>query len=170
MVSYTRGGLRALPILVAGIVGLIALGNGMVFAQSFSAALTGTVKDISGAVLTGAKVTIALECRGANGLIEEVPGIQSAVAQIFEDVSMHLIGPRVGHHADLPSGALPVLGAISVGENVELPHGFHAQQFSAGPIRRNELTCTVPGYPVDSVDHEPVGFRPFPRHGKHVPV
>src|SRR5712691_470587 len=58
MVSYTRGGLRALPILVAGIVGLIALGNGMVFAQSFSAALTGTVKDISGAVLTGATVTV----------------------------------------------------------------------------------------------------------------
>src|SRR5579864_9249616 len=51
--------LSALPRLaVAGIIGLIALGNGLVCAQSFSAALTGTVKDMSGAALPGAAVTV----------------------------------------------------------------------------------------------------------------
>src|SRR5712691_1491408 len=49
--------LSALPRLaVAGIIGLVALGNGLVFAQS--AALTGTVKDTSGAVLPGAAITV----------------------------------------------------------------------------------------------------------------
>ena len=59
MASNLRRGLSALPKLVAvGIIGLIALGNGLVFGQGFSAALTGTVKDMSGAVLTGATVTV----------------------------------------------------------------------------------------------------------------
>src|SRR6266849_5861065 len=59
MASNIRGGLSALPRLaVAGIIGLIALGNGLVFAQGSNGAITGTVKDMSGAVLTGAAVTI----------------------------------------------------------------------------------------------------------------
>src|SRR6266849_476808 len=51
--------LSALPRLaVAGIIGLVALGTYPVFAQNFSASLTGTVKDTSGAVLPGAAVTV----------------------------------------------------------------------------------------------------------------
>ena len=57
MASTTKRGLSALPRLaVAGMIGLVALGNGLVFAQS--AALTGTVKDMSGAALPGAAVTV----------------------------------------------------------------------------------------------------------------
>jgi hypothetical protein len=59
MVSKTRRDLSALPRLaVAAMLGLIALGNCPVFAQGFSAALTGTVRDVSGAVLAGAAVTV----------------------------------------------------------------------------------------------------------------
>src|SRR5258708_10892929 len=57
MASNTRGSLSALPSLVAGIIGLI-LGNGLVFAQGSNGAITGTVKDMSGAVSTGAAVTV----------------------------------------------------------------------------------------------------------------
>jgi len=58
MASYILRGLSALPRLVAAIIALSALGNGLVFAQGSTAALTGTVKDMSGAVLTGAAVTV----------------------------------------------------------------------------------------------------------------
>src|SRR5713226_2454029 len=44
--------------IVVGLVGLIALGNGLVFAQGFTAAITGTVKDTSGAAVVGATVTV----------------------------------------------------------------------------------------------------------------
>jgi hypothetical protein len=43
---------------IVGIIVLIALGSGLVFAQGSTAAITGTVKDASGAVLQGAVVTI----------------------------------------------------------------------------------------------------------------
>src|SRR5712691_5878526 len=57
MVSSKSRSLSVLPRLaVAGLIGLIALGNGLVFAQS--ASLTGTVKDMSGAALPGAAVTV----------------------------------------------------------------------------------------------------------------
>src|ERR1700692_2020150 len=56
MVTNKSRKLSAPPrLVVAGIIGLIALGNGLVFGQS--AALTGTVKDASGAALPGAAVT-----------------------------------------------------------------------------------------------------------------
>src|SRR5690349_18155014 len=59
MLSKTRTGLSALPgLAVARMIALVALGNCPVFAQSFSATLTGTVRDTSGAVLTGAAVTV----------------------------------------------------------------------------------------------------------------
>src|SRR5712692_8251479 len=58
MGSKTGRGLRALPQLVAGIIGLIVLGNCPVFAQGFTAAIIGTVKDTSGAVLPGAAITV----------------------------------------------------------------------------------------------------------------
>jgi carboxypeptidase family protein len=51
--------LSALPSLaVAGIIGLVALGSCPIFAQNFSAAIIGTVKDVSGAVLPGSAVTV----------------------------------------------------------------------------------------------------------------
>ena len=57
MVTSKGESLSALPrLVVAGMIVLFALGNCPVFAQS--ASLTGTVKDMSGAVLTGAAVTV----------------------------------------------------------------------------------------------------------------
>src|SRR5258708_10355353 len=58
MASYTRGSLFVLPSLVAGIIGLIALGNGLVFAQGSTGAITGTVRDSSGAAVAASAVTL----------------------------------------------------------------------------------------------------------------
>src|SRR5207245_7822034 len=44
--------------IVVGLVGLIALGNCPVLAQGFAGAITGTVKDTSGAAVVGATVTV----------------------------------------------------------------------------------------------------------------
>ena len=58
MVSRTGTSLYAPARLAAAIIVLIALGNGPVFGQGTTAAITGTVKDMSGAVLEGAAVTV----------------------------------------------------------------------------------------------------------------
>src|SRR5712692_1220420 len=57
MVSITGRGLSALPKLAA-IIGLIALSNCPLFGQGSTGAITGTVKDVSGAVLQGAAITV----------------------------------------------------------------------------------------------------------------
>src|SRR5881392_702065 len=57
--ASTRGkSLYALPSLVAGMIGLIVLGNCPVFGQGSTGAILGTVKDVSGAVLPGAAITV----------------------------------------------------------------------------------------------------------------
>src|SRR5712692_9496608 len=43
---------------IAGFLALIALGTGLIFAQGSTGAITGTVKDVSGAVLQGAAITV----------------------------------------------------------------------------------------------------------------
>jgi hypothetical protein len=48
----------ASKMLLAKIIGLVALGNGLIFAQGFTAAITGTVKDMSGAAVEGAAVSV----------------------------------------------------------------------------------------------------------------
>ena len=58
MLTGTGRRVSALPTLVAAIMGWVASGNCLVFAQGFTAAITGTVKDMSGAVLPGAAITV----------------------------------------------------------------------------------------------------------------
>src|SRR6266852_3973241 len=58
MASLTRGRRYALPTLVAGIISLIALGTCTVFGQGSTGSITGTVRDVSGAVLPGASVAV----------------------------------------------------------------------------------------------------------------
>ena len=58
MLSGTGDCLYAPARLAAAIIGLIAFGNCPVFAQGFTAAITGTVKDMSGAAVEGAAVSV----------------------------------------------------------------------------------------------------------------
>src|ERR1700730_4324912 len=58
MVSRTGKSLYVPARLAAAIIGLLALGTGLVFGQGSTGAVTGTVKDMSGAVLQGTAVTV----------------------------------------------------------------------------------------------------------------
>src|SRR5712691_13100490 len=58
MDSKRGRGLSALPQLVAGVLAFIVLGNCPVFGQAFTASITGSPRDVSGAVIPGAAVTI----------------------------------------------------------------------------------------------------------------
>src|SRR5262249_12157476 len=103
-------------------------------------------------------------------IIEEVPGIQGAVAQKLERASVPLVRPGGRHNADLPAGAFSVLGAIGVRQNVVFPHCVHTEQLAAGSGRRNEKTAGVPANVVDAIDHKTVGFRPLARYGERRPL
>jgi hypothetical protein len=58
MVSFRSRGLSSLPTLVAEIIGLLALGTSLVFGQGSTGAITGTVKDMSGAAVERAAITV----------------------------------------------------------------------------------------------------------------
>src|ERR1700693_258726 len=59
MVTSKIRSLSALPrLVVAGIIGLIALGNGLVFSQGSTAAITGSVRDATGASVPATAITV----------------------------------------------------------------------------------------------------------------
>src|SRR2546428_12442119 len=57
MFNWRQRGFTKLATTLMGILGVIALAGGLVFGQSFSAAITGVVRDATGAVLPGVSVT-----------------------------------------------------------------------------------------------------------------
>jgi len=57
MVRRRRKSFYALAALMAGMIGLIVSGSGPVFGQNFSAAMSGSVRDATGAVLPGVSIT-----------------------------------------------------------------------------------------------------------------
>src|SRR5260370_14131377 len=80
---------------------------------------------------------------------------------------MELIGSGLSHHSDLSPGALSILGAVGVTDDVILPHCVNAQQLSTGAswgyggiarsrvfhaVQQNNIFSTAP-----------------PRHGEQVP-
>ena len=102
-------------------------------------------------------------------MVEEVPVVQCAVAQIFKDASVQLVGPGSRDHADLSARSFAVFRAIAVRENVEFPHRVHTEQLPAHPHGRNELAGAVLANPVEPVQQIAVGFHPLARHGERGP-
>src|SRR5207247_9601698 len=90
------------------------------------------------------------------GILEEVLGIQSAVAVILEDAAMPLVRSGRGHNADLPSGSFPILSAIRVLKDVVFPHRLVAEQFGTGLGGRNDLVAGVPSSPLDGCRQKPI--------------
>src|SRR5215471_13951887 len=89
--------------------------------------------------------------RSANGVIEEVAGIQGVVTQKLKGAPVDLVGSRGSQNDDLSSSPFAILSAIGVRENVEFPHGLHAEQLPARSVRRNELPRCGSAHPVDPV-------------------
>src|SRR2546427_3938192 len=57
MVNWREKDLTRLATTLMGILGVIALAGGLVFGQNFSAAMTSVVRDATGAVLPGGRIT-----------------------------------------------------------------------------------------------------------------
>src|SRR5881296_1627472 len=57
MVNWRERGFTKLATTLIGIVGVITLAGGLVFGQNFSAAISGSVRDTTGAVIPGTTVT-----------------------------------------------------------------------------------------------------------------
>src|SRR5438094_8317411 len=57
MVNWRKRGFKRLGTTLIGILGVIALASGLVFGQNFSAAISGFVRDSTGAVIPGTTVT-----------------------------------------------------------------------------------------------------------------
>ena len=76
MTNNIGGGPYARPRLAAsiiGLIGLILLGNCVMFAQGFAGAITGTVTDTSGAVLPGTMVSVKHLETGLTRAVEADP-------------------------------------------------------------------------------------------------
>ena len=54
------------------------------------------------------------------GAVEEIAGVQRAVAKIFEDAAVKLVAAGLADHADLPGGAGAILGRIVARIHAEL--------------------------------------------------
>ena len=107
---------------------------------------------------------VSLERRGADRLIEKVPGIQLVIAQKLKDRAMQLVGARLRDHADLRAGALAVFGRISIADHIEFPDGVNAQQLSANAARSD--TDVAAARVFDTIQEENVVIRPPPSHSE----
>src|SRR5207245_10401887 len=112
---------------------------------------------------------VALEGWRSSGCVEEVAGVEGAIAQILEEVSMQLVRSRRGHDADLSAGAFAILGAIAIRQDVVFPHGVDSKQHPAGAGRGNEQARGVGTDVIDSIDQKSIRFRPLARHGESRP-
>src|SRR5579884_183075 len=59
--------------------------------------------------------------------IKEVARIEGAVAQVFVQRTMELVGAGAGNDEHLRTGTLAVLGGVRITQHVELAHGIHAE-------------------------------------------
>ena len=58
--------------------------------------------------------------------VEVVARVKNLVAVKEIAASMYLIGSRLGDHVDYRARVPPLVGAVEIGLNLELPDGFHA--------------------------------------------
>ena len=83
---------------------------------------------------------------------------------------MPLVRSRSGDHGDLSARSFAIFGAIGVAEDVVFPHGVHAKQLVAHPIRRIRSTLRVGADVVHSVDRPAIGFLPLARYRERGPA
>src|SRR5712692_7119799 len=143
MVSKTWSGLHALPRLAAGIIGLIALGNGLVFAQGFTGAITGTVKDVSGAALVGAAVTVKHLDTGLTRTVEADASGNYSVSSLPVG-EYELTAEKMGFQREVRRGINLVVAQEAV-VNLTLQVGSIVQQVTvteAAPLVNTTMTQT----------------------------
>ena len=69
-------------------------------------------------------------------MIEEVSGVEGAVAQEFVGVAVELVRAGGSDDIDLRAGTLAVFGAVSVLDDGKFPHRVDAQELPADSAGR----------------------------------
>src|ERR1022692_871821 len=77
----------------------------------------------------GAAKLISAE-RSDIALIEEIPGIERAVAEEFKNGSVEPIAAGLSDDRDLRAGSLAVFGRVGSAQDIELPHGIDTEKIS----------------------------------------
>ena len=160
--SERRGSVYALSIFVAAIIGLVALGGGLVFGQGSTAALTGTVKDMSGAALPGAAVTVK---HTETGLTRAV---QADASGSFNVPSLpvgqyELTAERMGFRKEVRQGINLAVGQQAV-VDVTLQVGSIDQQVTVtgeAPLVNTTLSSTSGLITESQVKDLPLNGRSF---------
>ncbi len=99
-------------------------------------------------------------------VIEEVAGIERAVAQEFVSRSVKLVRAIRGDDIDLRAGALAVFGAVGVFYDGKFAHGVNSKKLAA-----ETAGCVVHfrcAGEFDSVEEKEIFLRAAARDGKHV--
>src|SRR5204862_7730493 len=106
---------------------------------------------------------IPLEWRGIGlsvavsiSVVEEVPGIECAVAEVLKGRTMPLIRSRSCHHRDLAAGAFAILGAVGFSQHVVFTNGIHAESLLAGSVRSDVLAGGIDSDALHNHHRQPI--------------
>src|SRR5216684_1400526 len=162
MVSKTSRGLYALPMLVVGIIGLIVLGNSFVFAQGFTGAITGTVKDVSGAAIVGAAVTVKHLDTGLTRTVEADASGNYSVSSLPVG-EYELTAEKMGFQREVRRGINLVVAQEAV-VNLTLQVGSMVQQVTVtedAPLVNTTMTQTSGLISEQQIKELPLNGRSF---------
>ena len=81
---------------------------------------------------------------------------------------MQVVGSRLRHHVHLSARALPVLGAVRIGQKVELPYRVDAQKVAADTAREDGK-LTRPGV-FDAVQQDQIVRGAAPCDRKRIAI
>jgi len=155
----------ALPGFVASVIalaGLIALGNCLVFAQGFTAAITGTVTDTSGAVLPGTMVSVRHLETGLTRAVEADASGNYAIASLPVG-EYELTAEKMGFQRELRRGITLVVAQEAV-VNLTLQVGSIVQQVTvteAAPLVNTTTTSTSGVISEQQIKELPLNGRSF---------
>jgi Carboxypeptidase regulatory-like domain/TonB-dependent Receptor Plug Domain len=154
--------LRSLIASIVGLIGLIALGNGTVQAQGFTAAITGTVQDTSGAAVAGARVTVKHTETGLTRTAETDSNgtyrVQSIPVGAYE-----LTAEKMGFQQELRRGINLVVAQEAV-VNLTLQVGSVVQQVTvteAAPLVNTTMASTSGLVTEEQIKELPLNGRSF---------
>src|SRR5260370_39750073 len=154
--------LAAVVAIVVGLVGLIALGNCPVRAQGFAAAITGTVKDRSGAAVPGATVTVKHLETGLTRAVEVDATGNYSIASLPVG-EYELTAEKMGFQRELRRGINLVVAQEAV-VNLTLQVGSIVQQVTvteAAPLVNATTTSTSGVITEQQIKELPLNRRSF---------
>ena len=162
MVSKAGKGLYAVTRLAAGIIGLMALGNCLAFAQGSTAAMSGVVRDPTGAVIPGVAVTAKSIETGLTRATE------TDAAGNFNMPSLpvgqyEMTAEKMGFKQQVRSGINLVVGQQAV-VNLTLEVGSLSQQVmvsAEAPIVNTTLASTSGLVSEEQIKDMPLNGRSF---------